>query len=68
MRSVIRSSQMDKLIDINEEILDTLLAGENADKLKEKYRELYESISLPSSKELDVHINRNIIKKVDEKA
>ena len=63
MRSVIRSSQMDKLIEINEEILDALLAGENADKLKEKYRELYESISLPSSKELDVYINRNKIKK-----
>ena len=63
MRSVIRSSQMDKLIEINEEILDALLAGENADKLKEKYRELYESIILPSSKELDVYINRNKIKK-----
>ena len=60
---MLRSIQMDKLIEINEEILDKLLAGENANKLKDKYIKLYESISLPSAKELDVYINRNKIKK-----
>ena len=59
---------MDKLIEINEEILDALLAGKNADELKAQYVELYKSITLPTLREMGTHINRNKIKKVEENA
>ena len=54
---------MDKLIEINEQILDALLAGKNADELKAQYSELYKSITLPTLRDMGTHINRNKIKK-----